>query len=348
MMSETHTLIQLVQQYSPSGDERGAVEWLVSRMAQLGYTEAFIDGAGNAVGKIGSGSKQVLLLGHIDTVPGEIPVRVEGDTLFGRGCVDAKGALACFVDAAASAGSMDGWQFTVIGAVDEERNSAGARFVVDQYAPDFAIIGEPNRWDRISLGYKGSALANIRIQRPQAHTASGGPTACEQAIETWLDIKRLVENYNQGRERLFEKLLVSLLGFESGSDEFVQWAGMRLAARLPLTLPPEQWYQRLVSSARGAHIEAIGFPVPAWQCQKNTPLVRALLGGIRSQGGTPSFVYKTGTADLNIVAPVWKCPAVVYGPGDSAYDHTPDEQISLEEYTLAVLALSSALAILKR
>jgi LysW-gamma-L-lysine carboxypeptidase len=60
------------------------------------------------------------------------------------------------------------------------------------------------------------------------------------------------------------------------------------------------------------------------------------LNGIRSQGGTPRFVYKTGTADLNVVAPVWRCPAVVYGPGDSALDHTPHEHLSLEEYKRAV------------
>ncbi|MBK8619101.1 MAG: M20/M25/M40 family metallo-hydrolase [Anaerolineales bacterium] len=69
----------------------------------------------------------------------------------------------------------------------------------------------------------------------------------------------------------------------------------------------------------------------------------AFLSGIRSQGGEPRFVYKTGTADLNIVAPVWKCPAVVYGPGDSALDHTPNEHINLDDYAKAVIVLSEAL-----
>ena len=73
-MSEFDTLIGLVSQYSPSGQERGAVEWLVARMKSLGYDDAFIDEAGNAVGVMGKGPKQVVLLGHIDTVPGEIPV----------------------------------------------------------------------------------------------------------------------------------------------------------------------------------------------------------------------------------------------------------------------------------
>ena len=78
------TLIGLVSQYSPSGQERGAVEWLVARMKSLGYGDAFIDEAGNAVGVMGKGTKQVVLLGHIDTVPGEISVRVEDGVLYGR------------------------------------------------------------------------------------------------------------------------------------------------------------------------------------------------------------------------------------------------------------------------
>ncbi|HQV95841.1 MAG TPA: M20/M25/M40 family metallo-hydrolase, partial [Anaerolineales bacterium] len=70
---------------------------------------------------------------------------------------------------------------------------------------------------------------------------------------------------------------------------------------------------------------------------------RSFLSGIRSQGGEPRFVYKTGTADLNIVAPVWKCPAVVYGPGDSSLDHTPNEHIELEEYAKAATVLTDTL-----
>src|SRR5689334_7803700 len=163
-MSDFETLIGLVSQYSPSGQERSAVEWLVARMKSLGYHDAFIDDAGNAVGVMGQGPKQVVLLGHVDTVPGEIKVEQDGISLYGRGSVDAKGPLACFVDAVAQAGVKDGWQFIVIGAVEEERDSEGARFVVDQYKPDFAIIGEPNQWDRVALGYKGSAWANVTIK----------------------------------------------------------------------------------------------------------------------------------------------------------------------------------------
>lgn len=41
----------------------------------------------------------MVLLGHVDTMPDHIPVRQEGDGLYGRGSVDAKGPLACFTAA---------------------------------------------------------------------------------------------------------------------------------------------------------------------------------------------------------------------------------------------------------
>jgi len=343
-MSDFDTLMGLVSQYGPSGQERGAVEWLVARMKSLGYNDSFIDDAGNAVGVMGSGSKQVVLLGHIDTVPGEIKVEQVDSLLYGRGSVDAKGPLACLVDAVAKVGERDDWQFVVIGAVEEERDSDGARFVVDQYKPDFAIIGEPNQWDRVALGYKGSAWAHVTVKRGQAHTASGEETAAEAAIDAWLKIKSYVDSFNADKQKAFDKLLLTLRGMESGSDDFEQWARLKVGIRLPVEVTPDDWYGKLKEIVGDADVERIGFAVPAWGCEKNTKLVRSFLSGIRSQGGEPRFVYKTGTADLNIVAPVWQCPAVVYGPGDSSLDHTPNEHISLDDYQKAVNVLAEALS----
>src|SRR3990170_588553 len=137
---------------------------------------------------MGAGPRQGLLLGHIDTVRGEIPLRVEGQALFGRGTVDAKGPLATFVDAVADVGPLDGWQWVVVGAVDEEGDSRGARFLVDLYRPAFVIIGEPSRWDRVTIGYRGSAWSKATLRRPMAHTASPQASACEEAVEYWRDV----------------------------------------------------------------------------------------------------------------------------------------------------------------
>lgn len=340
-MSET--LLGLVSHYSPSGQERGATEWLATRMVALGYERAGLDEAGNVVGSIGAGPRQLVLLGHIDTVPGELPVRLENGVLYGRGAVDAKSPLACFVDAAARVGALPGWQWVVIGAVDEEGDSLGARSVAARYRPDFAVIGEPNHWDRVALGYKGSAWAQVTLRRGQAHSASGEQTACEAAVAVWLAVQAYAESFNAGKGRAFDKILTSLRGMESGEDSLEQWARLKIGARLPLEVAPQQWYQKLAAIAGSAEVQPGGFAVPAWACEKNSALVRAFLSAIRGQGGAPSFVYKTGTADLNIVAPAWGCPALVYGPGDSTLDHTPDERIELAEYDKAVAVLAAAL-----
>ena len=64
--------------------------------------------------------RQLVLLGHMDTVPGEVPLAREGDLLFGRGSVDAKGPLAAFIAAVARVGEQPDWTIAVVGAVEEE------------------------------------------------------------------------------------------------------------------------------------------------------------------------------------------------------------------------------------
>src|SRR5438128_5930161 len=132
----------LVEIPSLSRREGEAVEWLVARMAERGF-RASVDDVGNAVGEIGDGPKHVVLLGHIDTVPGEIPVRIENEELVGRGAVDAKGPLAAFV--AAATRSRKSLRVTVVGAVEEESpTSAGARHRAMLPAPDWCVTGEPS------------------------------------------------------------------------------------------------------------------------------------------------------------------------------------------------------------
>jgi LysW-gamma-L-lysine carboxypeptidase len=315
-------------------------------MGALGYQRAFVDEAGNAVGVMGSGPRQVILLGHIDSVPGKIPVRVEAGMLYGRGSVDAKGPLAAFVDAVGRLGAVDGWQFIVIAAVDEERDSTGARYVAKHYRPDFAIIGEPSDWERVTIGYKGSVWATLSVRRQCAHGASGEQNACEAAVAVWQAVQGWAADFNQERSRRFDQVMPVLRGMASGEDGFEEWARLEINARLPLDLPPQDWRQQIVelsANVAGVVVEACGFDIPAYRVGKNTPLVRALLAGIRETGGRPSFVLKTGTADLNVVAPVWECPAVAYGPGDSALDHSPNECLSLDEFSRAVAVLEAAL-----
>jgi LysW-gamma-L-lysine carboxypeptidase len=337
------TLLGLVQRFSPAGREQEAVAWLVARMEALGYTRAFSDGVGNAVGVMGEGPRQIVLLGHIDTVPGEIPVRVEGDILYGRGSVDAKGPLATFVDAVALVGAQPGWQFVVVGAVEEEGDSRGAWHVVERYHPEFAIVGEPSGWERVTLGYRGSLWFEYRIRRALSHTASGDESACEAAVGFWNRLKAFCDEHNEGRQKVFEQLSPTLREMTSANDGFEERASLHIGVRLPPDVSTDQWLQSLGKLRGDGEVRVGGIPVPAYRSEKNTPLVRGFLAGIRAQNGQPGFVLKSGTSDMNIVGPRWNCPMVAYGPGDSTLDHTPQEHLSLADCRNAVQVLAHAL-----
>ncbi len=110
---------------SPSGEERLVAEYLAEGMARLGL-RGFVDEADNARGQVGEGPVQVVLLGHIDTVPGQIPVRLEGGRLFGRGAVDAKGPFVAMIFAAAGLSEKAKKRLTVhlVGATEEEAPSS--------------------------------------------------------------------------------------------------------------------------------------------------------------------------------------------------------------------------------
>jgi LysW-gamma-L-lysine carboxypeptidase len=340
----SETLTGLVERFSPSGSEAKAVGWLVERMRALGYSSAFSDEAGNAVGILGDGPSQIVLLGHIDTVPGEIPVRTEKGILHGRGAVDAKGPLAAFVDAAARAGLVPGWQIIVIGAVEEERESDGAWHVSSKYRPRFAIIGEPSGWDRITLGYRGILRFRIHARRTIGHTAAADAGACEIAVGCWNRLVETCRRENEGRDRTFDQLTPFLGDMRCESDGFEEKATMEGSVRLPPQVLPERMTALLRSAEEeGSRVESCGTPLPAYRAEKATPLVGSLLAGIRSLNGTPGFNLKLGTSDVNIVGPAWNCPTAVYGPGDSALDHTPEERISLDDFERAVQVLSYAL-----
>ncbi len=338
-------LIDLVRCYSPSYQEAPAVQTLVAWMAAHGF-EAWVDEVGNACGARGApdAPHTLLLLGHIDTVPGEIPVRVEDGWLVGRGSVDAKGPLCAFAEAAARATIPAGWRVVVVGAVEEEAaTSKGARYVRDRFTPDACIIGEPSGVDRITLGYKGRLLVDYSLSRPVAHTSRPEPTVGALGAAFWERVAAWCEAQNAAITRAFDQVLPSLRNINTTSDGFHDRLDMTIGFRLPPRLPPADVEAAVASLADpDAAWRAYGAEV-AYRGDKNNALVRTLLAAIRAEGVQPGFVLKGGTSDMNVVGAHWSCPMVAYGPGDSALDHTPQERISLREYATAVDVLCRAI-----
>ncbi len=334
-------LIELVRRYSPSTLEAPAVNYLVQWMRERAF-EAHVDAAGNAFGIRGATNapNTIILLGHIDTFPGEIPVRVENNKLYGRGSVDAKGALCTFAEAAAQAHIPEGWRVIVAGAVEEETaTSKGAHYISDHLKPTFCIIGEPSGSNRITLGYKGRIIVDYTLRQPVAHTARPEPTVGSLGSSFWQKIEAWADGENSGIERVFDQVMPSLRSINTSSDYFNETLNMTVAFRLPPRITPHDVMRVLSAFAQPeGQLHPHGQEI-AYQAEKNTALVRGMMAAIRAQNEKPGFVLKTGTSDMNIVGAKWKCPIIAYGPGDSNLDHTPHEHLPFDEYDRAIATI---------
>lgn len=330
----------LVDIESPAGGEKEACGFLEEQMLDLGL-DASIDGIGNVVGTAGTGKTTLLLLGHIDTYPGRIPVRVEGRHLWGRGSVDAKGPLAAFTVAASRFVDDARLKVIVIGAVGEEGDSRGAHFAAPRYAPTAIIIGEPSGVSGITIGYKGSTKIRYRLRQAEAHTGLGERSPAEQAVAFW---EAILSKYPKNGARAgFNDVTPTLKEFRTARDGLDAGVEMLIDVRTPPGFDRVA-FESHVSSSRDAATIEYAEAVDAVLSGKSNPLVSAMISSMRANGIAPTFLKKTGTADMNILSKAHPgVPIIAYGPGDSSLDHTPLERLDLEEYLAAIRVLSGAL-----
>ncbi|GAC1342567.1 MAG: hypothetical protein NVSMB27_01570 [Ktedonobacteraceae bacterium] len=339
---------------SYSRQENVLASFLVEQAQQMGL-HACIDDVGNFIASthplVEAGSP-IILLGHMDTVRGYIPVRFQDEVLYGRGAVDAKGPLAAFLCATARLvrrGNLNSLQhpIVVIGAVEEEAaTSRGARAVVERYRPFACIIGEPSGSQAVTIGYKGRLLVEYCATRPMHHSAGPQQSSSEVAVAFWNRVRNHAAAWNEQHvaNSTFAALMPSLRGINSSQDGLEEQTRLTIGYRLPpgydiagLRTQLEHW-----AYEDAAELTFSGEEM-AFQTTRTTPLARAFIAAIRASGRQPSFKHKTGTSDMNVVGPVWGENIVAYGPGDAHLDHTPQEHIHIAEYTHAIDVLEIVL-----
>lgn len=337
-------LRRMIETGSVSGNECAVAVLLSQEMSRRGFVSE-VDAVGNAIGWRGprDAEQVIVLLGHMDTVPGMIPVRIEGDLLFGRGSVDAKGPLATFVVAASRAALPPNAAIVVIGAVEEETpTSRGARAVVDRFHPAACVIGEPSAGNGITIGYKGRLVMEYSVVRDLSHTAGPSVSAADEAFAFWQRVLTKINSLNQGRTGAFDTIQTTLRDLRTSSDGLSEQASLIAGFRLPPGLNPNGLQQMIALLASTGQLDFLGHE-SAHVSPRDNAVARHLAAAIRRGGERPVLRVKTGTSDMNVVAPRWRCPIVAYGPGDSALDHTPNEHISLSEYLRAARVLTHTL-----
>jgi LysW-gamma-L-lysine carboxypeptidase len=330
---------------SPTGSEWRIAAWLRDRLETLGFA-AHVDAAGNCVATWGDGPVEVMLLGHLDTVPGSIAARRDGDLLRGRGAVDAKGPLAAAVAAVTQQPRNGGVRYTVIGCADEEGDSRGARHLLAaRGAPQHLIVLEPSGWDAVTIGYRGVVRATFSVSSSVHHRAAPIASAADTLVGLVGSLQHELDDRN-GDRSAFHRLDLRVTRLGTSTDGLGETAECTAQFRLPTDVSAQE-LMGWVDERRGDAEFLVQFAVDAVRGRRDSAVARALTAAIRAEGGRPRHKVKTGTADMNLLAPRWGIDAVAYGPGDSHLDHTPDEAISIVELEQGVRVISAALAHLR-
>lgn len=322
---------------SPSGRERPLAEFLAETMRVLGF-DTRIDSVGNVIGETGRGhGPSVMMVGHLDTVPGAVPVHNDGARLHGRGASDAQGPLAAMVIAAAQAQDFPG-RLIVAGVVEEETpSSRGAVYLgttIDR--PDALIVGEPSGWSNVVIGYRGKLDLAYHVERTCTHPTNPVPKATEIATEFWRHaVEAVGDDYGHDR---FDRPGVTLVSVSGDIGE----ARMQVSYRLPIGFDVNVLLDKLRDRGEGAEIEVLN-SIPAILVDRRNAVVRALSAGIRKTSGTPSLKKKSGTSDMNTLAEFWNIPMATYGPGDSQLDHSPEEHTAISDYLNGISVLRAAI-----
>lgn len=325
----------MVSIYSPTGSEEKLIDFLIQWANENGF-KAYKDKVGNFIAEKGTG-KEILMVGHVDTVPGEIKVKIKDRKLYARGAVDAKGSLACFLEAAKE---IDNNKIIIIGAVDEEGNSKGARHILGKFNPEFIIIGEPSGFSNLNIGYKGSINLFYKNKRSKEHESSPNLNCYGEAINFFNKLKDFCENLNQ-KKSLFQELGIKLRTINSDDDGFDEKIEMMINFRIPIGFELDNLKRFIEKIKNKASINYSVFEKPV-KVSKGNRLITAFIKSIRSAGGEVKFKLKSGTSDMNILQE-YSVPMVTYGPGDSTLDHTPDEHLDLDEYKKAINILKTVL-----
>ena len=192
----------LIRCRSVTPEEGGALAYLHDVLAKAGFAvhrmtfaEPGTAPIENLYARIGTEKPNLMFAGHTDVVPpgdeaawrhAPFAGEIAGGSLYGRGAVDMKGGIACFVAAAldhiaANGGKPKTGSLSLLITGDEESVAVNGTVKLLQWAAergepfDHCILGEPSNvavlGDTIKAGRRGSLNGTLIVTGRQGHVA---------------------------------------------------------------------------------------------------------------------------------------------------------------------------------
>ena len=349
-------LYDMIKLYTPSGKEEKIAQMLKEKMLnQFGADQAYLDKVGNVIGVYDGIEPSILLCGHMDTVPGELPVKMDDEHIYGRGAVDAKSSLATFISAASELRKAGFRNKVIVAAVvDEEDTGKGIKMLIeDNLRASYAVFGEPSSATNIVIGYRGGARFRLEFRTESYHASSVwlGKSAVEAAIEVWENVRK----YNEealSREKKFDTITACLTKIYGGETHNMSPAYCEMV--IDIRFPPRVDYENILGQLNSIASKVCGQKIeykiitedytPPYVASTKNELLEAFKYAVKKVKGVDAqLTRKTGSGDMNIYGSRMRVPTITYGPGDPKLAHTPYEKVSIVEYIESIKIVSEAL-----
>lgn len=357
-------LADLIAIRSYTGEEGPAVQRTLQELRAVGCDEVWMDTAGNALGRIGSGRRVILYNAHLDTNevaderewphPPLQPV-VENGAMWGLGASDCKGGVAAIVYGAAilKALDLDGdFTLLVMGAtLEEDAEGFALRSLVerDGVRPDMVLLAEATDLT-LRRGQRGRCEVRVRTTGRAVHAST--PHLGESAILKMMPVIAALEAmaptlpthplFGQGTQ------VVSLIEGPHTPNSVPSWCEITVDRRM---MPGETMASVLegicavveplgatahipdqpVRTHTGQRLDGPSF-YPGWLLDEESPLLEAGQAAGRALWGgpLPVDVWRFST-DGTYSAGAAGIPTLGFGPQEEKYVHAADDQVDLKK-----------------
>jgi len=357
----------LIRCPSVTPDEAGALSLLQQVLEPAGFTchrmtfsEAGTPDVENLYARAGASGPNLCFAGHTDVVPpGNVAAWsvppfaavIRDGVLYGRGAVDMKGGVACFVAAAlrhiARNGGKPKGSISLLITGDEEGPSVnGTIKVLDWLAArgeklDACIVGEPSNpnalGDEIKIGRRGSLNGELVVHGLQGHAAY--PQKADNPVPKLARIiDRLSTTELDQGSASFEpsRLVVTVISVPNTATNVIpaearakfniryndHWSRPRMEARIGEICAA-------AAAELGARFDVSFSGTGDVFLTKPGPLVQTMVQAVAAETGrTPALTTGGGTSDARFIKD--HCPVIEFGLVNRTI-HQIDEHVAVDD-----------------
>jgi putative selenium metabolism hydrolase len=358
-------LAEFVSINSVTYNEEKAAAWMEKKLRDFGYDEAYIDAAGNCVGRVGSGPAAVLADAHMDTVePGPpelwgfnpLEAKVSGGAISGRGVVDDKGPLTALVFAGRAikdcglGGRLCYWLSASISEEDVEGSCVRAMMELNPRIKPQALIVAESSDTEIIRGHKGRALIRMEVKGKAAHASAAWRG--ENALIKAVPLIQAIDRHECTREDPFlgrGSIEVTKVECDTPSLNTIPGKVTVIADRriscgesaeelieelkpyLELSGAVASIDTEMVTTYRGYKIEQVDY-FPSWVIEESHPIIQAATAAYREIFDKEPVITKWDfCTNATYLSGITGIPCVGFGPGDHSLCHSTAEILPIEE-----------------